>query len=591
MSDRSKQAAKRNSRPKEKQGAVGRPVLGEYGVRRSTGVSKASGAGSSQGSPKHWWRWIAAGLAVTILGFGIFTYIRVTSFVDSSFSGRNEGSLLTTTPKVKPTTTPLAKIIITEPTKISNNEALASLPPITSLPTVTPAPLTPTVATNLPAIIQKIKRGEQLSVLVTGYGGGQHDGSYLTDTIMLLTYDPSKNAVTMVNVPRDLWVFVPYGGPKVGYWGKINSAFAYVMSADSSDRLSPRYRFSSTDLKSRVDASVNLLKDVVEQVTGTPVDYWATFSFDGFRKFIDAIGGVDVKVDTTFDDYEYPANDDPQIDASVMQIHFEAGLQHLGGEKAIQFARSRHSAQDGNDFSRSKRQMKIVAAVKEKVAKPDIMLKAFGLMDALQGNLRTSLSLDEARALMGYFQGEGATAAKNMLFVSQVLSTNNFLTDGTSNDGAYILMPIAGQSNYTAIQDWLEQGREFPELRAEGLKVQLQNGSGQQNLLTRVSRDLEVVGVDTLEPIWANPTSTTIILDYTDGKGSNTLKAVRRALPDAPTRVLKKPSPQAPDIVVLLGRDLIQAPASGGGVVSTPRALNLPAGQPKATPTAQTDKN
>jgi LCP family protein required for cell wall assembly len=520
-----------------------------------------------------------AGVAVVILGFGTFTYFRVTSFVDDSFSGRNEASLLTVTPKVKATATAVPTIAPT-PTSAPQNvtEAPLVLPTLPPIPTATPVPPTPTPA-NLPAIIQKIKQGEQISVLVTGYGGGQHDGAYLTDTILVMTYDPDKNAVTMVNVPRDLYVFIPYGGPKIGFWGKINSAFGYVMNLQNSNGLSSRYRFNANDPKTKVDGAINLLKDVVEQVTGIPIDYWATFSFDGFRKFIDAIGGVDVNVETTFDDYEYPANDDPNIDASVMHIHFDAGLQHMNGEKAIEYARSRHSVQDGSDFGRSKRQMKLVQATKEKVAKPDIMLKAFGLMDALQGNLRTSLSLDEARALMDYFQGEGAAAAKNILFVSQVLSTDNFLASGSTSDGAYILWPYAGQSNYKAIQEWLARGRDFPELRAESLKVQVQNGSGQQALMTRINSELEQNGIDTLNPAWANTASSTVIMDYSGGKSSSTLKAIMDVLPGVTVQTLKKPYPQAPDVVVLLGRDLTQT------ANNKPNVLNLPAGQPEVSPT------
>ena len=538
---------------------------------------------------------------VVLLAVGIFTYLRVTAFLDNSFSGRNEASLLTVAPSPTPRPTALPQPVnraIVSPAGQSEINVPTATPipyrpatgntPLAPLPTVTPS------YASLPAIVQKIKSGQPLTALILGYGGSGHDGAFLTDTILELTYDPAKNAVTMVNIPRDLYVFVPYGGAKVGYWGKINSAFSYVMEAQTSANLSSRYRFSADNQNSRIDAAVNLTKDIVEQVTGTPVDYWATLSFDGFRKFIDAIGGVDVNVETTFDDYEYPANDDPQIDASVMHIHFEAGLQHLNGERAIEYARSRKSAQDGNDFSRSKRQMRLITAVKEEVAQPSIMLKAFGVMDALQGNIRTSLTVNEAKGLLDYFRGDGAASTKNLLFVSQILSTDNFLAAGTSQDGGYILSPLAGQSNYTSIQKWLEQGRLFPELRAEGLKIQVQNGSGQQKLLTQFNTDLEQNGLDLLDPIWANNSEKSIIYDYSSGKSSNTIKAITDLLPGAAIKSGKKPYSQSADVVVILGRDYAQPAGNNqtgptgsrleAGSYTTSQAANLPSYHSTATP-------
>lgn len=523
-----------------------------------------------------------------LLAFGIFTYVRVTSFVNESFSGRNEASLLPPTPTNQPTRTPAAD---RSPQPALNRTPLPAIATATpraafpAAPTLTAAPTATAQAANLPAIVQKIKRGEPLTLMLMGYGGAGHDGAYLTDTIMLMTYDPTKNAVTMVNLPRDLYVFVPYGGPRVGYWGKINSAFSYVMEGSSSANLSSRYRFTAGDTKSKVDAAVNLTKDVVEQVTGTVIDYWATLSFDGFRSFIDAIGGVEVNVETAFHDYEYPANDDPSIDPSVMHVYFPAGRQIMTGEKAIQYARSRKSAQDGGDFSRSKRQMKLVAAVKERVVKPEIMLKAFGLMDALQGSIRTSLSLGEARALLDYYRGEGATGLGNLFFVSQVLSTDNFLSAGTSGDGAYILSPTAGQGRYAAIQEWLIKGRQYPELRAESMRVQIQNGSGQSYFLDKLNTELEESGFNLVEPVWARATTSTVILDYSNGKATNTLKALESLVPGVSVQTVKKPTGQLADVVLLLGRDYLQF-GSGGSTNPDPtsRSVNIPA-ERTATPT------
>ena len=588
----------RKSKPSQQAG------LSSYGVKRSTGRSTARSTTRSayvvpatpitpaQPTPikkkKHIFRWIGLAVLVLVVSFGIYTYIRVSSFVTSSFNGHSEASLLTplaTIAKPSPSATPTATQPSAAAPTSSNTEVTTAA--ITPQPTSTPVPVIQPTATpaNLPAIIQKIKDGQPMTALFLGYGGQGHDGAYLTDTILELTYDPTQNAVTMVNIPRDLYMFIPYGGTNVGYWGKINSAFSYVMQTGTNSGLSPRYQYDPNDQNSRIDAGVNLTKDLVEKVTGIPVDYWAILSFDGFRKFIDAIGGIDVNVQTAFDDYDYPANDDPSIDASVMHIHFDVGLQHLTGERAIEYSRSRKSLQDGNDFSRSKRQMNVVTAVKTKVSQPAVMLKAFDMMDALQGNLRTSLSLDDAHALLDYFQGDGAATLQKVMFVPEVLSTDNFLGEGTSNDGADILFPLAGQSNFKPIQQWLSVGQQFPALQLENIKVQVQNGTGMTAPVKQLTEDLEQNGVNVISSIWANNTDNTVIYDYSGGKDPNTLKVILGLLPNSTVRILDKPANQTSDIVILVGRDYQQIADDSTNNVSsgsnenkgiTPIPVNIP---------------
>ncbi len=518
-------------------------------IKPKTLRSKNSNSDSKNKRPK-FWLWGLLALVLLLVFAGSYFYFRATSFVNDTLGGYNAPSLLTATVQVPPTNSPIPPV--ENPVQ---NPVVAPAP----LPTATLQPLPTATVGNVPAIVSKIRRGERVSVLVMGYGGVGHDGAFLTDTLMQLVYDPSHKAVSMVNIPRDLFAFVPYGGPKVGFWSKINSAFAFVMEGSNPSQLSSRYRYTSDTNK--IDAAANLTKDTVEQVTGIPVDYWVAFNFNGFRRFIEAIGGVDIMIDTTFDDYDYPTNDNPDIDASVMHIHFEAGYNHLNGERAIQYARSRKSAQDGSDFGRSRRQMKLVQAVKEKITRPDILLKTLDIMDALQGNIRTNLTFDEARGLVEYFKGsEGMAKTNNLLFVSNLL-TVNFLTDLTSPTEGYILLPLAGQGNYKDIQDWLQKGLLAPEIRYENLKVQVQNGSGVWKPATTTTTNLDTKGINTLDPIWAAPTPLTTILDYSEGKAKFTLQAIIDLFPTAIIKPVHKTSlsEEGPDLVVLLGQDTNQS--------------------------------
>jgi LCP family protein required for cell wall assembly len=415
-----------------------------------------------------WWLWVLGGLFLVLLGFGLFTFFRVNSFIDSAFSGRNEPSLLITEQLTGISPVAIGTAGLVSPTPVAS--ATPSPPvttltpsPVTTIAVIEPVP-TPTVPpatlkTELPAnatLLQKIKAKERFTFLLAGYGGENHDGAYLTDMIMLLVFNPATNRVDLVNIPRDLYIYLPLWGPNKGIWTKINAAFAYVMNAPNSDNFDPRYRFDPRNPQSKVDAGINLLKDLVEQVTGVRIDQWATLTFVGYKQFINSLGGIEINVETAFDDYNYPAHDDSRLPYAVKHIHFDAGWQKLDGERALQFVRSRQSLQDGSDFGRSLRQMKMISALKDKLTKPETLLRSFSLMDALQQNVRTSLSLSELRELYELFKSE-TTAAGAVTFESHIINTDNLIVGGWSPEGSSILLPKAGRGNYSEIQSWIRK--------------------------------------------------------------------------------------------------------------------------------------
>ncbi|MBU1127423.1 LCP family protein, partial [Patescibacteria group bacterium] len=112
--------------------------------------------------------------------------------------------------------------------------------------------------------------------------------------------------------------------------------------------------------------------------------------FRGFKKAIDLVGGIDVEVENTFDDYKYPIEDEDGIPVSEGElyehIHFEKGMQVMDGETALKYARSRNSTDEieGGDDARSRRQQKTIIAFKDKVLKFQTLMKT----DNLKGFLK-----------------------------------------------------------------------------------------------------------------------------------------------------------------------------------------------------------
>ncbi len=235
---------------------------------------------------------------------------------------------------------------------------------------------------------------QRINMLLLGIGGGVHDGPLLTDTIIFASIDPQKKLVTLVSIPRDLWV------PDMQ--AKINTAYAYGEAKEKGGGL-------------------KLTKAAVQKIIGQPIDYGFRIDFGGFVKAVDMVGGLDLTVDRTFDDYEYPisgkeqddcgftgdefekrATDEAQLEAFPCRyehLHFDKGASHMDGLTALTYVRSRHAlGPEGTDFARSKRQEKVIKALKDKVLSVGTLLnpvKVVGLFDTLKDSIDTDIQQQE----------------------------------------------------------------------------------------------------------------------------------------------------------------------------------------------------
>jgi len=269
----------------------------------------------------------------------------------------------------------------------------------------------------------------RVNILVMGYGGGNHQGANLTDSLIVMSLLPQNHHTTLISVPRDLWVQIPAGS---GQYRKINTA----------------YQFSSNNGQDAV-AGGNAAAQKVSLVTGLDVKYWLTIDFTGFRDLINSIGGIDVYVPDSFN-AKYPKNDDPNVDPNWITVRFTKGLHHMNGETAIRYARARYvldNPAEGTDFARSARQQIIIKATLAKVKKVSTWPNLFNAMSALRHTIYTNMSLAD---LTGFALNMDLNAAHRV-----GLSNQNVLADSTAPDGEYILVPRNGDWN--AIADYVKQ--------------------------------------------------------------------------------------------------------------------------------------
>jgi len=216
--------------------------------------------------------------------------------------------------------------------------------------------------------LQKDTQGKT-NVLLIGIGGEGHDGPNLTDTLMLTSIDYENKAVSMLSIPRDLWV-----KNKEIDGSKINSVYAISRKKGSHQAL-------------------QILENTLTEISDLPLQYYIKIDFKGFEKIIDSLGGVDVIVEKDLYDNEYPIGETGRNEV----FSLKAGPQHLDGATALKFARSRHGT-SGGDTGRAQRQQQLISAVKEKALSLNILTNPTtlrSLYNSVNESIETNLTIGE----------------------------------------------------------------------------------------------------------------------------------------------------------------------------------------------------
>ena len=334
------------------------------------------------------------------------------------------------------------------------------------------------------------KEKTQYNILLLGYGGPGHDGPYLTDSMMVAHIDLKTNKTALLSLPRDLWIKLPTKS-KADFHAKINSIYQLGLFPTE---------FPDVDTQKYPDTT--LVKKAVSDITGLTIDNYVTIDFTGFTKGIDILGGVVVDVQKTFDDYEYPIDgkekdlcgkdedfakiekflkpgfsedekkdtlkDKPELEKFLKDItedpkeafpcryehlHFDKGKVFMNGETALKYVRSRHSAQDGNDFARGARQQQFVKSIKEKVISLGMVTKVIPLLDELKNHIKTDISVDDMKKLVGEAKDSGKYKVININ-----VSDTDYLKSSYSDYGGYILIPRLGMDRWGELHSMIANG-------------------------------------------------------------------------------------------------------------------------------------
>lgn len=272
------------------------------------------------------------------------------------------------------------------------------------------------------------------NILLLGVAGTAYDGADLTDSMILLNFNRRLNKTFLISLPRDIW------SPTMQ--AKINTAYHYGE-------------------EKRDGGGFLLAKAAVEEVTGLPVHYAVKIDMGGLKKVIDLLGGVEINIEKSFDDYEFPVpgkendlcDNDPTFACRYTHLHFDKGAQILNGERALQYIRSRKAVgEEGSDFARNKRQQNLMLAIKNKLLSREIILN-FRIISSLPKLLDEITETDLPASYFPYFAKQVGLMVFSKL---QTVPLENWLYNPAVEDyGQWVLIPKTG--DFGKIHQYLQK--------------------------------------------------------------------------------------------------------------------------------------
>ncbi|MBD5638540.1 LCP family protein [Clostridium botulinum] len=303
---------------------------------------------------------------------------------------------------------------------------------------------------------KKAEAGEPVNILVMGVdigdpGSKEASDPKRTDTMLVVNYNPKTKNINMVSVPRDTRVTM--NGKKI----KINSAHAI----------------------NGVNGSIA----AVENLLGIEINNYAKIDYEGFRKVIDAIGGVEMDITRNMD-YDDPSQN--------LHIHFQKGTKvHLDGKKAEEFFRWRKNNNgtgfaDG-DLGRIENQHKFISKVVEKVKSPSIIPKIPNILSTIPDYVETDMSPEEI-IKYGYAVTKGDKSSINMITLQgeakYIGNVSYFIYDREKNRDIVYTLKAGGTS----------QKDNNTEIDKSEIKIKVLNGTKVNGLAADCERKLKEMG-------------------------------------------------------------------------------------------------
>lgn len=352
----------------------------------------------------------------------------------------------------------------------------------------------PLSATALGINPEKLKEIGRINILILGESGYEDDYK-LTDSIMVASYNPQTQQASMLSIPRDTYV---------GRKDKNSATPNYLASY----KMNSVYR-NGTNIPETITR--------VEELIGIKIHNYVLVDTDAIVQIVDAIGGVNfnVPIDMNYDDTN-----------QNLHIHLKAGEQLIDGEKAEQLLRFRHN-QDwtsypeeygDNDLGRMRTQREFIQATLKQLIRFENVTKVLNLLDIVFNNVKTDLTLETIKYYIPYafkfnmdniksgmVPGESEKCNGIWIYVANKKQTKQIVND--------LFTDILPQESVTNVIGNTNNDEEYK--KEEKIKIELLNGTGQNEKLEEVKQKLIKEGYDVTKSGNTNNTSNSVIINRT----------------------------------------------------------------------------
>ncbi len=258
---------------------------------------------------------------------------------------------------------------------------------------------------------------EMINILVIGVDArtGQSPALARTDSLMIISIDPQREQISVMSIPRDMYITTTEFGPL-----PINTVTR------------------NGELENPGEGVDTLIK-TLENELDIKIQHWVRFEFEGFVAVVDAVGGIEIDVPKRIVDQQFP-----KPDGGVELVVFEPGLQEMDGETALKYARTRHA---DSDYQRTERQQQVVEAILNKLISLRTIYRGPGVANAILANSESNMNITHFIQYSPSVILNGRNAA-NLNFLT--LNPDNYLiADGSGH------VVIDGENN--EFDDWLAQ--------------------------------------------------------------------------------------------------------------------------------------
>jgi len=341
-----------------------------------------------------------------------------------------------------------------------------------------------------------------------------HQGSQLTDSILILSINTKNHTAFLLSIPRDLWVYVP----GLNSYQKINAA----------------NDVSSFNQSGYPKGGMGQLEQIIQTNLGIPIDYYGLMDYGAFKDAVNAVGGVTIDIQSP----------DPYgIYDSNCNIKLPNGLATLNGDQALALARARGDGYGSygfpdSDFDRTEHQRQLFTGVASKAKSLGVLanpVKISDLFNALGNNFQTDMSLQNVLRLVQVTKGVNLSAIQSYTYSSTLSSTtpNPILktyTDPAS--GQESLIPSNGIGDYSQMEQYYLQLTSSNPVVKEAPNVVILNASGATGLASKQRSILQTKGFNVVSIANADRLYPgTMIVNESNGSKPNSLKLLQQLYP------------------------------------------------------------